>query len=122
MENVKTIIRRIIEIECKIMNDIAEESINLGINPSNKEWDSFRGFIEEQLSKSIYQTGDSIKMFWDWVEGNRFCNLPQHSSGSFYTALKDEDNMFCAFEPILEEINDENFTNEMYHLMIELLN
>ena len=122
MANIKDIVRKAIEIECEIMNAIAEESLKYGVDCSNEEWNSFRKFIKKQLSKSVGKDDFSTEMFWDWVEENRFCNLPQHSSGSFYTALKDEDNMFSLFEKVLEHINDENFTNEMYHLMIELLN
>jgi hypothetical protein len=117
----RDLIRLNIIRECNIMKGIAEEWLILQVDDNIKDdeaWERFLQMCEWRIGYSVLGNDD---MFMEWIKEQRNNDLPNHSSGSTYTALTDVDGIYCNFENLLEDFGDESFREEMYELIEEML-
>jgi len=117
----KQLIKDVITKECNIMVSITEEYLLLQQNGTIKNDREWFNFLNHSLTQYKYSVIGDVDMFHCWLNEQRFNELPNRSSGSTYTALTDVDGIYCHFENTLEEMQDEDFREEMYQLIDTLL-
>ena len=106
-EYTKNLIVKLMKRECDVNYDIARIWIKYLENKKSKEFSETwarvytSNEIEKALKSSVMVHKDH---YMEWIEGEFDNDLPIASSGSTITALLDIDNLFSAFDNIMEEI------------------
>jgi hypothetical protein len=123
MDTIKGLITNLVKNECVI----ATEQRDLLLlfqqfdDRSDIKWFSFK----DEMMKLAKRSMMNPVFFEEWLEEQRENTLPNSSSGSFYTALTDVDNIFCNFESFCEEVDHEqqsgDFSEEVYEIIETML-
>ena len=106
-EHTKNLIIKLMKHECDINYDIARIWLKCLENKKSEDFsDEFAricisGEIEKILKSSVIVHKDH---YMKWIEGEFDNDLPIASSGSTISALLDIDNLFSAFDNVMEEI------------------
>ena len=106
-EHTKNLIIKLMKHECDINYDIARIWIKYLENKKSEEFSETwarvytLNEIEKVLKHSVMVHKDH---YMKWIEGEFDNDLPIASSGSTITALLDIDNLFSAFDNVMEEI------------------
>ena len=82
--------------------------------PANRNWEDLTYDLIQLQKKSMIP--GNIQFFIDWVKSQEGNELPNQSSGSFFTGLTDVDGLLSAmnFEEYDEETDEELYTDEEY--------
>ena len=82
--------------------------------PANRNWEDLTYDLIQLQKKSMIP--GNIQFFIDWVKSQEDNELPNQSSGSFFTGLTDVDGLLSAmnFEEYDEETDEELYTDEEY--------
>ena len=106
-EYTKNLIVKLMKRECDVNYDIARIWIKYLENKKSEEFSETwarvytSNEIEKALKSSVMVHKDH---YMKWIEGEFDNDLPIASSGSTITALLDIDNLFSAFDNVMEEI------------------
>ena len=106
-EHTKNLIIKLMKHECDINYDIARIWIKYLENKKSEEFSETwarvytSNEIEKILKRSVMVHKDH---YMKWIEGEFDNDLPIASSGSTISALLDIDNLFSAFDNVMEEI------------------
>ena len=81
--------------------------------PANKNWEDLTYDLIQLQKKSMIP--GNLKFFIDWVKSQEDNELPNQSSGSFFTGLTDIDGLLSAMNFESEDENGEElYTDEEY--------
>ena len=107
-EYTKNLIVKLMKHECDVNYDIARIWIKYLENKKSEDYSEsyariyISNEIEKVLKRSVIVHKDH---YMKWIEDEFDNDLPIASSGSTITALLDIDNLFSAFDNVMEEID-----------------
>ena len=106
-EYTKNLIVKLMKRECDVNYDIARIWIKYLENKKSEEFSETwaRVYTSNEIEKALKSSVMVHKDYYmKWIEGEFDNDLPIASSGSTITALLDIDNLFSAFDNVMEEI------------------